>query len=58
MLSDRVLVGVINWMFSREIRKPHKNCIIEVHGLVGTFHSFLQATKALRECRGIALLCF
>jgi hypothetical protein len=26
--------------------------------LVGRFHPFLQATKALRESRGIALLCF
>jgi hypothetical protein len=25
---------------------------------VGRFHPFLQAKKALRESRGIALLCF
>ena len=29
-----------------------------MHREVGRFHHFLQATKTLRESRGIALLCF
>jgi hypothetical protein len=44
--------------------RPHTNALdraatgIVIFLVLGMFHPFLQATKALRESRVIALLCF
>jgi hypothetical protein len=44
-------------LIAKYVLRPRSLMLI-LYGHLGRFHPFLQATKALRESTGIALLCF
>jgi hypothetical protein len=49
----RIKYSRVLWLLELQIRRGRK-----VQTEVGRFYPFLEATKALRESRGIAILCF